>query len=355
MKARTNTNKKNSTRKKLIPAAGSLLISAAMLGTSTYAWFTMNKEVQVKGMQLKAHSEEGLLINEVKAAGSETWDNEAQATASPTAYALRPASTYNLNDWWHANSKISHDEAGIDNLASGTVPLGSGAYYRALNDTATDYTVIGDENATSGAKAIGNDQAETHVFYTDASFGSGSGYDDGEGFYVKYIYYLKSSGEADLTVKNLSAQVKATKINSDTSGTSTELDKSLRVGIAVPANVSATAGSYAGSMIFAPVNGADDSYDVTTANTGATHQSVNPVDAATTGNFTDYAQINKGVNGAGSVTNVTIPKVTSNGLPVYVYIWFEGEDQACMSDNLTTVLDSYQIDINFKDVDIEAY
>ncbi len=40
--------------KKLIPAICLLLISAVLLGTSTYAWFSMNKTVTATGMQVKA-------------------------------------------------------------------------------------------------------------------------------------------------------------------------------------------------------------------------------------------------------------------------------------------------------------
>jgi len=63
MKAKTNTNKKSSARKKLIPAAGSLMISAAMLSTSTYAWFTMNKEVEVTGLKMQATASAGLEVS----------------------------------------------------------------------------------------------------------------------------------------------------------------------------------------------------------------------------------------------------------------------------------------------------
>ena len=43
--------------KKLIPALCMLLIAAAMLGTSTYAWFSMNTTVTATGMQVKAKSD----------------------------------------------------------------------------------------------------------------------------------------------------------------------------------------------------------------------------------------------------------------------------------------------------------
>ena len=52
------------TKRKLIPAIGMLLVSATMLATSTYAWFTMNKEVEVRNLTVQAKAEGGLLIAE---------------------------------------------------------------------------------------------------------------------------------------------------------------------------------------------------------------------------------------------------------------------------------------------------
>ena len=40
--------------KKLIPAFCAMLVSAAMLGTSTYAWFSVNKKVEASGMSVTA-------------------------------------------------------------------------------------------------------------------------------------------------------------------------------------------------------------------------------------------------------------------------------------------------------------
>ena len=50
--------------------------------------------------------------------------------------------------------------------------------------------------------------------------------------------------------------------------------------------------------------------------------------------------------------NLAVPAVTSAGAPINVYVWFEGEDDACMSDNLSTALAAYDIDINIKDNDL---
>lgn len=49
--------------KKLIPALCMLLIAAAMLGTSTYAWFSMNRQVTATGMKVKAAAAASLVIS----------------------------------------------------------------------------------------------------------------------------------------------------------------------------------------------------------------------------------------------------------------------------------------------------
>jgi hypothetical protein len=323
--------KKSNVNKKLAGASAMLLLSASMLGTSTYAWFTMNKEVSVTGMQLQAHAEEGLLINEVKLASDGNWDDLAQAAATPVTYVLRPASTGDLSSWWHANSKKSADEAGVDGL-SNTVAISNGVYYTDISPAnVTDYAAI------AAASAQGGVQAETHVYFSDATFGTQDDvYEPGEGFYVNYKYYLKSSSTDNLTVTtgNLKATVTAELV--DSTATATKLDNALRVGIKIGNDVT----------IFAPITGADGgtadtAYKVTTDTAGTPTSSNITANTAQTG-----------VNTAA----LTIPKVTGddsgNGLLVDVYVWFEGEDQNCMSDNLTATLNAYKIDISFEDADI---
>ena len=45
------SEKETNTMKKLIPAICLLLVSAVMLGTSTFAWFSMNATVAVTGKE----------------------------------------------------------------------------------------------------------------------------------------------------------------------------------------------------------------------------------------------------------------------------------------------------------------
>jgi hypothetical protein len=63
--------KKNSVMKKILPSACMLAVSAAMLSTSTYAWFSMNTKVEVEGLSLTAKSKNTyLLIDETATTAS---------------------------------------------------------------------------------------------------------------------------------------------------------------------------------------------------------------------------------------------------------------------------------------------
>lgn len=60
MRAKTNEN--TSAIKRLIPAIAMLAFSAVTLSTSTYAWFTMNKEVTMTGLNMAATASGGIEI-----------------------------------------------------------------------------------------------------------------------------------------------------------------------------------------------------------------------------------------------------------------------------------------------------
>ncbi|MBR4318850.1 MAG: hypothetical protein IKP69_02210, partial [Oscillospiraceae bacterium] len=58
------TNKKNSSiKKRLVPATAMLVASAMALASSTYAWFTMSREVEVKNIQMTATVPEDIQIS----------------------------------------------------------------------------------------------------------------------------------------------------------------------------------------------------------------------------------------------------------------------------------------------------
>ena len=58
----TNTKKKNGNKRKLLGAVGMLTVSAAMLVSSTFAWFSMNKTVRAQTMSISAKSDSTFLL-----------------------------------------------------------------------------------------------------------------------------------------------------------------------------------------------------------------------------------------------------------------------------------------------------
>lgn len=64
--------------RKLVPALCMLLISAVLLGTSTFAWFSMNTTVTATGMQVTAKTDHTYLLI------SKTNDNLAKLQENPT-------------------------------------------------------------------------------------------------------------------------------------------------------------------------------------------------------------------------------------------------------------------------------
>lgn len=93
--------------KKLIPALCMLLISAVLMGTSTYAWFSMNTTVTATGMKVTAKSDNVFLqISE-----NDTFTDPATTvTFTETATALKPTTPTidtdkkNITKWQYAYS-----------------------------------------------------------------------------------------------------------------------------------------------------------------------------------------------------------------------------------------------------------
>lgn len=203
--------KKNTTNKKLASAASMLLLSTAMLGMATYAWFTMNKEVSVTGMKLKATAEQGLVISDsTKSNWATSWDVNMASSA-----VLAPTSTPAVaSPTFVKNQSQYFDNAEADQDAD----------YEALTLTWSQ------EAANSGS--IGS-----------VSTGSGSG----TNYALKRTFYIKSVGE---TAWNENLVID--EVTVDGIGTSGDLDKSLRV--LVVANDT-------DAFIYAPVSGATTSYN----------------------------------------------------------------------------------------------
>lgn len=105
--------------KKLVPAICMLLVSAVLMGTSTYAWFSMNTSVTAKGMSVKASTDNAYLII---SAGTTLSGSEKEASGSLSNVALKPVTVANdvtlssdniweVSSWGTATSGNPNDAA----------------------------------------------------------------------------------------------------------------------------------------------------------------------------------------------------------------------------------------------------
>lgn len=97
--------------RKLIPALCMLLVSALFVGTSTYAWFSMNKEVTATNMQVTAKSDNIYL--QIKQANAEDADYDKKDEAVTAAKDLYPVDYKAINGtnvtWGRTDSNDTGD------------------------------------------------------------------------------------------------------------------------------------------------------------------------------------------------------------------------------------------------------
>ena len=119
---------------KLIPALAMLLVSAILVSTTTYAWFSMNNKVTVTGMQVKTKVNSNLLIDDV-ANGHHDSEYVAGITQVRKGI-LEPASTTDgVNFWYTLPSNVAGDgDAKTDSYVKyGTEDDGYINYVRGAN------------------------------------------------------------------------------------------------------------------------------------------------------------------------------------------------------------------------------
>lgn len=333
--------------RKLLPAVAMLAVSAVSLSSATYAWFTMNKEVTVTGMKVKARAEAGLLINEVAAASDSNWDDQATANNLPGT-ALIPTSTTNGVKWFHANSKTANDEAGA---TANTASTSLSGFYEELTDLVASNTA-----AASGTRA------ENDIYYKNNDNTAGYAEDSADNaYYIMYKYYLKVSNENGLTGLSDSAAnaqsvaIKSVNVTTAKSGgdantediRSTDLNKALRVGV--------KAGNH--MYIYAPIYGAGATsatyYACTGVNNIAASGETPASQTITNAAVLPFAKDAMTYTAISSLPGISGKEVTVDGTKSYVgeevdvYIWFEGEDDNCQSDKITKYLDDITVDIAF--------
>ena len=153
--------------KKLIPAFCAMLVSAAMLGTSTYAWFSVNKKVEASGMSVTALAETQYFVISNTAGTFETNDENKGQKLTLTE------NTTKVNP-------ISFTAPGITTTTSGLTNVPANNWYTAQVDTYDGLTESGSVKYTSletvGAAASG--EKNTSNVYSKTEY------------FVSYTFYV---------------------------------------------------------------------------------------------------------------------------------------------------------------------
>lgn len=300
----------------IIPALGMLLLSTAASVTGTVAWFSMSNYVTATNLNIKAKAENGIVIaNE----GKSEWKEKVNASHA-AAIAVRPTSTATGATWCHSTSNDANDE-----------------------NTGNPYTMISPALGSNGAGYLDDNGSEG---YQPADTGEDPNIVPADSaYYLLNSFYIQSSAEA------LSKPIYVTDVVATAGSSSPDLDKAVRVLIR------SGSGQNIYSLVYAPIAGADLSYDVCTAWNEGDNPLTTGEDEVEDGypTLAHVTAINPAAAGNAGKNQTLLPAASipaftaagTNAIKIDVYLYFEGEDSNCMSANVTSTLDQISVSVTF--------
>ena len=316
---------KFSMKKKLFASTSMLVVSAMMLSTATYAWFTMNKEVTITGMEVKTHVGSNLLIQKSTLART---DLEAEAgfitdETQAIAKILEPVSTIDGQSFFYT----------LDAKADGSklhAPIGSDTS-DTIAYTAYDITAVATgADASNYANKFSQDYELTTTAADNIISGETSAYG-----YVDYVFQLKATNtESSVQYINLN------QVNLTYAGT-TETDKAWRAAVFVVNTGVDEGGTFADWSTSIP------------AATASLKTILTPENAANfdPGKAVDDIDSRAAVTYNTAANLATVPANSVKYYKVVVRLWIEGEDTTCNTSTYKTLTDEWTLDLT---MDLES-
>ena len=291
--------------KKIIPALALLLVSAVLLATSSFAWFSMNTTVTVTGMEVTTKVSSNLLVAEYNT------DDTGYATAlDQTREALlEPVSTTNaVNFFYHANANIDGSGDAID----------------------TTFVAYSEATVADPSNALADDDAgKTHY---DAAFQSRYSVEAPYAVgnvaygYIDYTMYLKATSDTDNSALN------NTNINLLYNGAAlTAGDQAWRVAVFKEAVSAGSNGSDVGSMTLVSILTVSGAANFTAGKAATSTTALGDV------TYNTGAAIDNDVDAGETVY-----------YKVVVRLWLEGEDNTCSNETYAALTSNYTLDLTFK-------
>lgn len=154
--------------RRMIPALCMLLVSAIMLSTASYAWFTMNTEVTASGMQIQAQADSSLVIGTAPLKSS---DKAPKVEFNTGIQDLRPVTMNPVTE--------TKEEDGV------TVTNTTGYVWQTINGKPDEFT-----------------GRITNPTYTTV--------DTASAYYIQEVLYIASAGDAITTTDNKTFKITLT-------------------------------------------------------------------------------------------------------------------------------------------------
>ncbi len=291
-------------RKELLAAIAMVIVAAIALSGSTYAWFANNNKVTAENLQVKAAVEGGIEIARTSKGAAEIAHKTIDGSTLERA-TLYPTSTVTGAAWSHASAKL---------VSSSTAITGT-------------YTTV----------AIKESAPKAGVGYVDYEGGTPNVYDKAtdHAFYLVDTFNIRSTS-GDAKAKGL--QITSITVSPSAANYAT-MSAAMRVGIVLDHPNKST-----DMAVYAPIRDAALTYDVFSDHTGEGETAV-AVNAGTVTAVTSSTAIELLAE-----TYAIDAKDTENGknggVDVYIYVWFEGEDEELYTENFKS--EDLDISVSFQ-------
>lgn len=392
MKAKIKTTQKHNNKKKLVGAVSMLTVSALMLSTATYAWFTMSREVEVQNIKMTATVPEdiqislghlsGVTVNDTGKsglsanAGTLTPSSSAEGAKADDGAVQAPAAgndQTSMLDWSNsveigtyykfgrlipasstngANIYFTPDADGVGKTVKGTAK-----YHAATNGltAVADTDVDSGTGASLAAKLHANVASDTWTATPSTAYNV----TQDDGYYVDIPIWLRTSSTSGATLK-VDAYVIPNSETAQATGATDELYKATRIAI-LPSGASGDDVDAASAGLTKLID-LQDAWDATNSQTVANPYTLTtkPIldwygdkknttagsavtDGAVSGAgtlgtdtiYTTVASSDKYTDGAVIATLPASTDGTSYGqMKKYIVrLWLEGEDPECWNAN----------------------
>lgn len=294
--------KKN--KRKLLSAIGMLTVSATMLATSTFAWFTMNKRAKVENLSLKATVSSNLLISPDNSSDA-TYDKELKKNISAL---LAPSSTVNGVDYFYT----------LDAAADGHKLRGPDNEYPFLHYTETQTLDVLDTYADKTKyDSVFNLNYNINTANPDTleEFKTAYGY-------VDYVMYLKATSTEE------NQKIVLSKCNMLYKDTALK-DKAWRAALFVQETSAKTQPASTGTLV-----------SILSPDGAENHNTNKAADTIST-----IGTVLK--NGSEAIVDDTIDVGETKYYKVVLRVWIEGEDKTCTTEVYGKQTDKYKLNLEF--------